>query len=221
MALTLVPQWFFGFDIIMQLLFSLATAFVAFYSLKLYKISEQREIRLFCTAFILIAFSYLIKALTNWFVITQIQDRVRSLTLNNVNLIGLLGIHAYLILFTAGLATLAYLTFKIKSPRAYILLLAINIVFIILSQNKAFAFSTLSSLFILFICINYLIEFKLNKNPRTILIFLAFLGLFISGLDFFFISDFYTNYVISHFIELASYALILTSLYLTARKTKK
>ncbi len=220
-TLYLVPEWFFGFDIFMQLLFSLATAFVAYYALRLYMLAEQREIRLICSSFLMISFSYLAKALTNWFVVAQIQDQVRALTLENLNAIGLIGIYSYIVLFTSGLVTLAYLTFRIESSRVYSLLLITNIAILMLSENKAFALNALSSLLLLYICIHYFIEYQGNKNPKTFLIFVAFLALLISGIEFIFVSDFYGNYVISHFLELTSYILILASLFIKIKKPEK
>ena len=211
--LYLVPQWFFGLDILMELLFAFVTALVAYYSLKISSIADQREPGIFGMGFLLIAFSYIIKALVNLFVLTNIEH-ARALSLANLDTIGLIGVYAHIFLFTAGLVTIAYITLKVKSVRVYTMLLLLSIGTIIFNDEKALAFNLISSFLLVFITINYVIEYTRNKNAKTALVAIAFFGLLLSGLGFIIAPTFYGNYVLDQSIEFVAYILIAISLVL-------
>lgn len=217
----LVPNWFFGLGIALELLFALAAAVVAFYAFKFYKISGQREGKLFSFSFVLISISYLIKAGVNLFVLSDISSGFRALDYDSLNDIGVLGLYAHVILFIAGLALLSYMTLKTKNRRAFLLLLVLAIIPllpVVSGANQALVFNLVSSIFLLYLCTHYFVEYKNNKNHKTLLILCAFLLLFFSGIGFMFANDFYVDFVLGHLLEFISYILIVTGLVLTIRK---
>ena len=214
----IVPEWFFKLSLGLELVFSIVTLIVAIYALRVYRIFEQREVKLLSTSFFLISISYLMKAALNLFVLKEVREGVRILNYNSLNTIGILGFYSYVILFMTGLVTLTYITFKIKNWRVYSLILATNLIIIFFNNDKAFAFNLLSSILLFYVVIHYSIEYKNKKNSKTLLVLLAFIALFLSGLGFVFAENYYANYVIGHLLELASYLLMLTSLILTIRK---
>ncbi len=217
-AIYIVPEWFFKLSLGLELIFSIVTLIVALYALKVYRIFEQREIKLLSISFFLISASYLMKAALNLFVLREVIEGVRILNYSNLNFLGILGFYSYIILFMTGLVTLTYITFKIKSWRVYSLILATNLIIIFFNNDKSFAFNLLSSILLFYVIINYSIEYKNKKNGKTLLVLLAFIALLFSGIGFIFAESYYANYVIGHILELASYLLILTSLILTMRK---
>ena len=211
-ALYLVPPWFYTVDIILQLIFAFMTALVAYYAFKIYNLAEQRESRLLGTGFLLIALSYIIKAIVNLFILRETAGGFPTFALENLKILSTWGVYAYIILFTTGLITLAYLTFHIKSKRAYTLLLATNIAILILSSDKATSFNLLSSLLTLYIALHYALVYYHRRNPKTLILLLAFLFLFISGAGFILMPNYYYNYIISHILEFLYYILMLISL---------
>ncbi|MDO8460114.1 MAG: hypothetical protein Q7S74_03325 [Nanoarchaeota archaeon] len=215
--LYIVPKWFFGFGIGMEFLFAIATLIVALYSFAIYRLSLQRESKWFGIGFLMIAISYFIKAILNSFLLNEIKEGLRGIALEELNMIGLIGAYSHIILFTIGLVTLAYTTFKFPSWRLYILLIVTSLLTITISYNKVLAFHLVSGLFLLFISVYYINEYVKNKNSKTALVMLSFVLLFLSGLDIDSI-NFYSAFVISHFIEFGAYLLIMISLFLTIRK---
>lgn len=213
----LVPEWFFGFDIALKLVFAAVAFFVALYAYRINYIIKSREIRLWMVSFLLISVSYLVKAYINLFMLSEVKAGLRALTIEGLNTVGLIGTYAHIILFTAGLITLAYITFKVKSVRIYSLMLALSIAVLVLSPNKAMVFNLLSSLLVLYVCVHYALEYWKTKNRKTLLILIAFIALFWSGIGFAFAPNYYFNYVIGHFLEMVSYLLIAVSLLLTRR----
>jgi len=213
----LVPEWFFGLSIGLEVLFALVSGIVAAYSYRIYLLSYGRNSRLFTIGFSLISLSYILKAFLNLFVLSEVKEGLKALSIDNLNLLGLIGTYAHIILFTTGLVTVAYMTFDIKSWRVYSLMLATNLIVLILSSDEARAFNMLSTLLILYICIHYGVEFKENKRIRTLLLFLSFVLLLFSGVGFIIAENYYLNYVIGHILELGAYVIILISLVLTIK----
>ena len=72
----LVPSWFFGYGIALEIIFGIVTALVALLSMKVYNLCEQRECKLMGLAFSSIAISYFILPLVNLFAITQIKSGI-------------------------------------------------------------------------------------------------------------------------------------------------
>lgn len=213
-----VPQWFFGFGIAMQLLFAIVTLLVAFYSFKIYRISRQIESIIFGSGFLSISLSYIIKAIASIFVISEIKEGLLGLKIESINGIGSIGVYAHIILYILGLVTISYVTFKIKSKRAYSLLLFTNIAVILMSGDKATAFNLLSSVLIFYISAHYALEYQKSRNPKTLSILIAFIFLFLSGIEYLFSANIYGNYIISQFVELVAYMLILIGLIATLRR---
>lgn len=214
----LVPYWFFGFDIAMQLLFAIITAVVAFYAFKTYNLGQQREIRLFGFGFFFISFAYVVKAISTLFILRNIQQDFLTLSLQNLNRIEIIGLSIYVFFFLAGLVTIAYTTFRVKSLRVYSLLLATNIIVMMTSADKAMAFNFLSTILLFYISVHYAMEYYKNRNSRILFVLSAFFLLLLSNLELLFANGFYGNYIISHVAELISYSLILTSLALAIKK---
>ncbi|MBS3089943.1 hypothetical protein J4461_03635 [Candidatus Pacearchaeota archaeon] len=214
----LVPVWFFGFSIAMEVVFAFVTIIVASYALRIYKLSAQRESMLLGVSFLLIAFSYILKAITNLVIMKEISEGIRGANLTEINVLGSIGLYGYLFLFTAGLMTLAYMTLKTPNMRAYSLLLLLALTALILSQNKVLAFAVLSTVLLAYISTYYIIQYSRKKNPKTLLILASFVGLLISGFGLFGVPALGNKYVIGHILELVSYLFILASLVLATRK---
>jgi hypothetical protein len=214
----LVPEWFFELGIGLEILFAVVSFIVSWYAFKLYKLSEQREIRLFSISFALISLSYVIKSILMLFVLSNVESGMRALNIGKLQMIGIVSVYAHIALFTLGIVTLAYMTLKKENCKAYLLLVSLTFFGIILGKDHLYAFSVISSVILLYITLNYLFEYLHNKNNKTLLIFTAFAFLFISGAGFALAPSYYLNFVFGHLIELASYLLIILSLILTIRR---
>ena len=216
--LFLVPEWFINFRVIMELLFFVVAGLVSLYSFKIYNLSYQRESRIFGVGFLLISISYLLRAIITIFLFTKLEEGVRGIALENLNLIGTFGVYIHMIIFTLGLITILYTTFKTKCWQVYSLLAVTDLLLLKLSANKTLSFYMFSTILIFYICVHYAKEYIKYKNGKTALIFIAFVLLLLSTIEPIF-SNTYNTYVISDVIELGAYLLIALSLFLTIKKS--
>lgn len=208
----LVPKWFFGYDIVMEFIFTLITLAVAYYSFKVYNISKQKSSKLFGIAFSFISASYFIWLLINLFLLKEISEGVESVSINEIISASLIGLFSYMILYLIGLSLLFYITLKIKNKKVYFIVLTISIIGLILSANKIIAFHLISSIFLIFILSFYFKEYFINKNKKVFLVFLAFIFILITSFNFIFVVKNYYAYVAGHISTLAGYILILINL---------
>jgi hypothetical protein len=214
-----IPEWFFQFSILLEILFAIASGIVAYYAYKVYKVSSQRESGLFTLSFVFISLSYLFKSIINLFVLDELKDQIRTLTVETLGNLSRIGFYSYILLFVLGLTTLAYMTLKKKNIMFYLLLVAINFVVILHAADAVFLFEILTSFILLYLCGHYAYEYKLNGNYKTLLVLIAFIFFLFSGLGFVVAQDYYLNFVVGHLFELAAYILITVSLVLTIKGT--
>ena len=208
----LIPNWFFGFDSAMEILFGIITLAVSFVAWKIYRITQEKTVRHFSVGFFLIACSYILWAGINMFVVSKASEGVHLLAWDNLAVMSLLGVYAHMLLLISGLVTLAYTTFKIRNGGVYYIMLGLSLLVIVVSLNKIITFRILSVFLLSFITYYYFIEYLFRQNKKTQRIFIAFFLLLLSNLDFVFSSHSYQAYVLGHFIQLGAYILILMSL---------
>ncbi len=214
----LVPQWFFGYGIFLELFFALITLSVAAYSWYIYRLCAQKECRLFAVGFGFISMAYFFWAGINFYVTSTFDPSTLVLSLSNLNALGSLGVYAHVFLFILGLVTLAYMTFDGSSLRNYTLLATLSLVAIIFSEQKAIAFYFVSSLLLSFVVFYYGAKYYHSRRGTNLLVFLAFFFLFLGNVDFIFAAIDHVHYVVGHILQLLGYAFILLNFLLTLRK---
>jgi hypothetical protein len=215
-----VPQWFFSLGILLEIVFAIATAVVAYYAYKVYQLSCQRQSRLIMFGFLFISFSYLVKALVNSFVLTEAREGLRRLSIESLNALGLLGLYTHFVLFTLGLVSFSYMIVKKDNFRLFNLLIVLSLLAIFLARNTFTAFNVVTSVLLVFISLHYGVEYFKNRNKKTLLILAAFILLFLSTIAFIFSSSYYENFVIGHVFELGSYIIMIGTLASLGRKTR-
>ncbi len=220
-TLYIVPSWFLGVSIGLEIIFALITVAVAFYSLKIYRLSEEKEFRLLGAAFIIISISYILRSALNAFIITKVNTGTIEFILDDLQSVILFGVFAHMILFIVGLITLLYLTMRVKNDNVYVAFICLALLSILLSANRAIAFYVVSSVVLLFIAKHYLLECRNLKNPKRVLVAGAFVLLLIANLDYIFATKNYTHYIIAHVLELVAYMFILASLTITVKNEQK
>ena len=217
--LPIVPEWFFGYDIFLELAFAIITLVVSFYAFKIYKLSGQRQSKLFGTAFLFISISYFIQSFLNFFRISVLDENIcEALKIVSVNFLNTTGIYTHIIFFGIGLITLTYMTLRIKNAKTYSLLAILFLLSILFSSNTLFLFYLLSSILLIYIVTHYLINYLKNKQTKTLLVLVAFAFLLFGSIHFIFSVNHGLYYVIGHFLELIAYLLILINLILVVKK---
>lgn len=214
----ILPNWFFGADIILELIFAVLTLAIALYSFKIYKLSEQRELKLFGISFSLFSLAYLIWAANNFFLLSVLSDEARELGLKDIGFYNHIGIYLYLSALMLGAVTLLYTTLKTESKRTYLLMVILTAAVFIFSDNKAVPFYSILAIFFLFIFSHYLLECRRTKNKLTRMNTIAMGLLFLGSIAFIYAKDYYVNYVIVHLLHGAAYALLISSLIKVTNK---
>jgi hypothetical protein len=215
----LIPKWFSGYDVAIEISFAIITLFVSIYAFKIYKLSGSKQSKLFGTSFGLISLSYFSWALLNFAILEELNEGITYLSeFRYLSILHSTGLFLHIALFLAGLVTLAYMTFKISSPKTYILLMSLTFVGIIMTPLKFDTFFLISTILVLFVFIFYLTIYFQNKNPNNLLVMLAFLFLLIGSLHFNFSIHSDVFYVLGHIFELIGYLLITINLALVLKK---
>lgn len=230
----IVPSSFLKFSIAMQILFALVSLLVAYFSFKIYKLSRQREIRLFGISFFFISLSYIILAMIHLSIVSPVIIKIAKLTTENISRLGGIAILLHTVIFITGLITLVYTTLKLRSTKVYYLLLGLALVTIIIPliimvavyepaasrslYTLIISFRLLSVFILAFVIYNYLEEYARNRNKKTMLIAISFALLLISNADFIFSVTYYQAYIIGNILEFIAYLFILISLVLSIKK---
>ncbi len=215
--LYLVPRWFFGFDVFLELVFALVTLGVSLYSLRIYYLSGQRECKVFGAGFLLISFAYLIWSGLNLFISARFGDGARELSFEQITYLGTMGVYAYVLFFTLGLATLAYMTLGSKRQLTYVLVATLSVLAIVFSSYKALAFYFISSFLLLFVVMYYVDLYRTTRRNSNFFVLVAFVLLFLGTVDFIFAALHNVHYVIGHILSLIGYGFILVSFISTLR----
>lgn len=212
--LYLVPSWFYSYGIAFEIFFALATLLVAWYALKIYNISKQKELRRFGIGFLLISISYSIWAFMNVSILTQISEGIKELELNlsNLWLMSTISFYAHAIVYISGLVFLAYAMLKFDSRKFLILVWALCMATVLSCSTNYFVVYVISSVLIGFIILCYCDECRKSRNKTIRVLVVAFILLFVANIEFILAGNNPVHYVIRHILELAAYLIILTSL---------
>ena len=207
-----IPSWFFGFNIAFEMIFMLATAIVALYSYRIYKVSCQREIKLFGISFGLLSISYFLSSIITLFFVSALEGNVLAITINRILSAENIAVAAYVILFVLGNITLLYTTLKVERLRIYGLLIALAFVAINFSFNKVFMIYFIISLSLFFVSYHYYTEFMKRTTKNVFLTFWGIFFLFVSNTIFLVQPASSQVYVTSRVSELIGYFFIIASL---------
>lgn len=203
----IVPAWFFRIDSFIEIIFSLITLFISLASFRVYYLTKEKNIERFGVGFLLMSASYFCWAIINALTIPEIRQSVTNVGVQNLNLMSWLGVHAYMMLFVAGLVMIAYSTFSLKKGGIYYLILGPTLMVIAISLEKFITFRILSIFFLSFIAYNYLLIYSVKQNRKSLGAFIGFLLLLVSNLIYLLSPLNAFSYVLSHAIELTAYLL--------------
>ncbi|MBS3089245.1 hypothetical protein J4402_05765 [Candidatus Pacearchaeota archaeon] len=216
-----IPSWFFGFNIAFEMIFMLAAALVALYSYRIYKISSQKEIKLFGISFALLSASYFVSSIISLFFISALEGNLLAIAIHRILNAQNIAVASYILFLILGHITLLYTTLRVERKRIYGLLIAMAFIAINFSFNKVFMIYFISSLCLLFVNYHYYMEFIKRKNKTVFLTFWGMFFLFVSNVIFLVQESSATIYVISHVTELIGYCFIASSLLRVIKHGKK
>jgi hypothetical protein len=216
-----IPSWFLGYSVLFQLVFAIVSVLVAVYAYKIYKVSEEKNIKFFGYAFLLISLSYILWPVINTLAAFPISRNIVAVFLENNELSDAVAIYSHIVLFLAGLVTLVYSTLEKKNFRIYILLSVLLISIVLIALGKANLIYLLFSILIFLTLFHYVRIYIKEKNSKVLLIMIAFAFLFLGTVSLIFSNILDLFYVSGHFFILTAYVLILTRLVINYRKQKR
>jgi len=220
MSLTyLAPAWFFGYDVAFELVFAVVALVVSVFAFKIYRLTDQNQIKLFGISFLLISASYFIQSAFNYLIISKLNENIsRALKIQSVALLDALGFYAYIFFMTIGLVVLVHMTLRTKKVGILWLLISTSLLGIYFSIDIVYMFFTFSTVYLTFLSWHFIRNYLHNRQKKTLLITVAFVFLLISSVHFFVSINRSLFYATGHILELAAYLLILFNFYLVLRK---
>ncbi|MBW2983244.1 hypothetical protein KY327_02980 [Candidatus Woesearchaeota archaeon] len=230
--LTLVfsPQWFYGYDIIFELLGILVTGLIGLYSLKLYRFSKERTYKYFGLSFLAFAVSFAAKIATNFVLYYQHTVKttleeviIRHNLLQKSNLLLQAGYDVHRFLLLLGLLGIYWIVSKSIENEHRWLLLYLLLIVSLFSFSTYYVFHLTAAFLLLFITRHLHRVATRRKAPKTAkLNFLAFALLLLSQLVFVFVWVNKAIYAVAEVVQLAGFVVFLASiLNLVFRNGKK
>lgn len=213
------PEWFVGYDVILEFIFAVVTFVIAIFGFKIYKETSQKQPFYLALGFMLIGISNIIQSIVNILIISELNETTSLITqLTEITSFNLFGLYVHMTFMLLGLSLLAFMTLKTKNIRALILLMGLTLFSLILSTNHVVMFYTLSALLLLSISEYYIEHFFKNKQTKTLLIAIAFVLLLFGSIRFLFEINHQSFYFIGHIIELIAYILVLSNLFMVLKR---
>jgi len=209
MNLYQIPEWFYAYSVFLQFLFAIVTAFVAYYSYRIYQISQERDARLFSFSFLFISVSYWAWLCLSFFVLEPIGKFTYSVNLETASFFELVPIYIHLTFFIVGLATLTYKRLGIKDNTVYYLILALTLPFLFIAYRKVDFTYIISTVLLIFIVSLYIRDYIKTKNKPVLILAFSFLLILVSCICFIYGDNSHGAYVAGHIFLSAGYIIIL------------
>ncbi len=215
----LAPEWFFGYDVILELLFAIVTLMVSLFAFRMYKATDQDQIRLFGISFSFISVSYFIQSVFNYLMISKANENIcNAFKIRSIVLFDTAGLHTHILFMTAGLILLVYMAFKIDDIRVLWLMVLLTLLGIFLNQDIQYMFFLFSTIYLIYLSWHFIKNYLRNRQSKTLLVAIAFVFLLFGMFHFLFSVDHRLFYVVGHLLELVAYLMLLLNFYLVRKK---
>ena len=222
------PHWFLGQDILIDVISIIVLLLIGYCCFQYYRLKKRKEHSLFGLSFLLVAFSFILKVITNITIYyTTIETRKMGPLLftyeifHTSNIISFWGAITARALLLVGLFLLFQVYYKSEQKATNILVMYLLLLLAYLSQYAPYLIHVTSFILLTLITVKLFQNHHKTKDKLAFIIFLSFLILTVSQLMFIFI-DFATMcYVIAEVLQLVGYLLLLISFLLVLSYGKK
>ena len=229
MIQVVTPQWFYGKDLMIDVVSVFVLSLIAFFSIRYYKINRKNKNHLYlAVSFFLIAVSFLAKILTNFTLYYHIFETktfgLYTLTYHTIKASAILfdiGYLFYRILMLLGLYMLYSIYYK-DQPKSNIFIIAFFILISTYFSQAAYSTFHLTALaFLALITLHLYKNFRKNRQFTAKLLASSFAIISVSQV--FFMSATFNNllYVIAEAIQLIGYLILLITFFKVLRNAKK
>jgi len=213
----IIPQWFFSYDIILNLIFGVITLLVSLYAFKVYKLSYQIKSKIFGFSFFLISIAYFIRAIFIFILLSKLSAS-KALSLTSFTFWFESSLYLHIFFFLLGLITLVYMTIGSKGFKLYSLLSLLTFSPFIFAQDTLHLFNLLSALLLVYIFYYYLTTYLNVRNLRQFFIMLAFGLIFLSSIGFMLSVRYSLSFVVGDLLNLIAYVIIMINLIVIRKK---
>ena len=222
------PVWFYGKDLIIDLVSAFVLSLIALFSVRYYKINKKNKNYLYlASSFFVIALSFLFKTLTNFTVYYKsLETRIFGNyiltypTIKISNILVVVGFLIYILLTLIGLYILYSLHQKQSKSNIFLI-----IFFILLttyfSESEYFIFHITALALLFFITMQYYNTYKKNKQHTSKLVTASFAIIGISQIFSIFVYYNTIYYVIAELVQLVGYTMLLTTFVKVLHNAKK
>ncbi|MBS3177044.1 hypothetical protein J4457_07480 [Candidatus Woesearchaeota archaeon] len=213
------PQWFLGVDSALEILFFLISIAIALFSFKIYCYTSKKRYLFFNLAFVLMAFSFLARSLTNYLVYGAIQKDIsvaaKLAAVSNVYDVGFL-IHILLML-TAYMILIA-LSLNIRDVRTLALLFLLVVLATVISTNIYTIYYIVSAILLSFILTHFYYNAVTKSSLSAWGVFSAFAVLLLSQGIFLFVQLNRYMYLLGHAFQALAYLILLVVFVMVLRR---
>ena len=223
------PQWFYGKDLLIDLVSILTLSLVAFFSFRYYLINKNNRNYLYLTvSFLLIALAFACKILTYFTIYYHIIEtkHIGALTLTyqtikSSDILFFLGYLLYRFLTLIGLYALYLIYQKDHSKSTIFLIVYLLLISAYFSNNAYYLFNITSLMLLILISRAFFKNYTLRGSQPSRLIFYSFSIISISQVIFIFIKINSLLYVFAEIVQLIGYILLLFAFIQVLRNAKK
>ena len=222
-------QWFYGKDLVIDIVSALVLLLIALFSLRYYKIERKNKNYLYLAiSFLLIAVSFFFKILANFTIYYHVFETkyfgLYSITYHSVktsDILFILGYLIYRLLTLLGLYILYSMYQKNQSKSNIFLIIFFILVSTYFSQSAYYIFHLTALLLLACIALQYYTNYKKNRQFTSRLLASSFVIIGISQIVFIFVNLNQNLYVVAEIIQLLGYLILLTTFVKVLRNAKK
>ncbi|MCF7865895.1 hypothetical protein K9L67_04075 [Candidatus Woesearchaeota archaeon] len=206
------PEWFNGFDAIIDLFSLIVLILIAVYAFKVYRLHEKKSLKYMAGAMSLIAVAFIFKIIT--YGVFYLRDNfalsysnlanvAHGFTCSNMSFILLFMIYALITL--VGLFMLLYVYQKEKSMVMLFLVFYLIVISLFLTSSAYYVLHLSALIISVLITIQFFMNYKKNKLKSTKYLYLSFIVYSLSHV-FFLLSYFSTFfYFLAELIQLVAF----------------
>ncbi len=221
------PKWFYGKDIAIDIIGIVILFLIAFFSLKYYRLSKNKNYLFLSASFFMISLSYFFKIITNFTIYYQVLQTKRFIfgtitytAVESSDILFVVGFLLYRLLILLGFFFL-YSIYEKPSKFAMIFIAYLLIVSTYFTNSAYFMFHITALILLSFISYTFYRNCRKNKQKTSMLLFFGFLVITVSHLMSTFVIINPWIYVAAEITQLAGYLMLLIMFIMVLRHAKK
>ena len=224
------PEWFYGFDSIIESIAIIVSVLLVYYSYKCFKLTKENKYLYFSTAFLSLTFAFIAKIIgtlaiykpiiTRSALGSSIHQTFTSLTPSGINALAFM-VHMFFILLGFMILFLIISRLTWKNQRVIALLLYFVFLATWISVIHYQLFYLTSFVLLLLITYSYYNNYREIKTEKARFVLIAFGMLLVSQAFFIFVIYSRTIYVLAELIQLLGFIYLLIPFILIFKKKPK